>query len=99
MYNLILSFQASILLMFWYSTKSMAIVHRTHHYKTKFDPPIQSEVTDAFDKNLIKVDSMEADEITFAGYGEPLLRYEIIAQASRLIKEKHINYDYIEVLL
>ena len=50
---------------------------------------LYNAVTDAFDKNLIKVDSMEADEITFAGYGEPLLRYEIIAQASRLIKEKH----------
>ena len=46
-------------------------------------------VTDAFEKNLIKVDSMEADDITFAGYGEPLLRYDVIADASKLIKEKH----------
>lgn len=50
---------------------------------------LYNAVTDAFENNLIKVDSMDADEITFAGYGEPLLRYDIIAEASRLIKEKH----------
>lgn len=35
----------------------------------------------------VKIDSMTADPVTFAGNGEPLLRLETITEAARLIKE------------
>ena len=42
----------------------------------------------AFDENLVGVTSMESDEITFAGFGEPLLRKDVICEAAELIKDK-----------
>jgi TatD family-associated radical SAM protein len=44
-------------------------------------------VQDAFDQNRITVDSMKADEITFAGYGEPLAKLDVITDAAKMIKE------------
>lgn len=50
---------------------------------------ILAEIVDtAFDENLIEVGSMESEEITFAGYGEPLLRYDILCEAAREIKDR-----------
>jgi TatD family-associated radical SAM protein len=44
-------------------------------------------VQDAFDQNRITVDSMKADEITFAGYGEPLARLDVITDSAKTVKE------------
>jgi MoaA/NifB/PqqE/SkfB family radical SAM enzyme len=49
---------------------------------------IYQAVDDAFEKNLIVVSSMDSDEITFAGIGEPLLRLETMTSAAKLIVEK-----------
>ena len=47
------------------------------------------EVIDAaFDSGKINVSSIDSDEITFAGLGEPLLRLETLAEAIKLIKQK-----------
>ena len=45
-------------------------------------------VNEAFDDNKISVSSMDSDEITFAGLGEPLLRLNTLIEASKLILEK-----------
>jgi TatD family-associated radical SAM protein len=44
-------------------------------------------IDNAFEAGLVNVGSMEAEQVTFAGYGEPLLRSETIAHAATLIKE------------
>jgi hypothetical protein len=48
---------------------------------------IFNEVDYAVETGKVKVDSMSADPVTFAGYGEPLLRREIVIDAAKLIKE------------
>jgi TatD family-associated radical SAM protein len=45
------------------------------------------EVDDAFSKELIGVNSMKSDEITFGGIGDPLCRLDSITEAARTIKE------------
>lgn len=45
-------------------------------------------VDDAFEQGLIGVSSMDSDEITFAGAGEPLLRLETLMEAASLILEQ-----------
>ncbi len=42
----------------------------------------------AFDGGMIGVSSMDSDEITFAGLGEPLLRLEVLTECASLITEK-----------
>jgi TatD DNase family protein len=48
-----------------------------------------SAVHDAFEGSKIGVDSMEADVITFAGFGEPLLRLDVLCEAAAMIKDSH----------
>jgi molybdenum cofactor biosynthesis enzyme MoaA len=45
-------------------------------------------VNDAFEEGKIGVDSMDSDEITFAGLGEPLLRWKVLTDAASMITEK-----------
>jgi len=45
-------------------------------------------VDDAFEQGLIGVSSMDSDEITFAGVGEPLLRLDTLTEAATLILEQ-----------
>lgn len=45
-------------------------------------------VEDAFHSGKIAVSSMDSDEITFAGIGEPLLKLDVISSAAQLITEK-----------
>ncbi len=49
---------------------------------------IYKAVDDAFEHKLIAISSMDSDEITFAGIGEPLLRLETMTTAAKLIVEK-----------
>ena len=49
---------------------------------------IAAVVDDAFENDKIFVSSMESDEITFAGVGEPLLRYNVLLDSANLIKTK-----------
>lgn len=48
---------------------------------------IHEAVEKAFEDSRIVVGSMESEPITFAGYGEPLLRADVISKAARLIKD------------
>lgn len=45
-------------------------------------------VEKAFEDNLIAVSDMDSEEVTFAGIGEPLLRYEELVKAVELVKDK-----------
>lgn len=45
-------------------------------------------VDQAFEENKINVTSMDSDEITFAGFGDPLLRVNTLQQAIESIREK-----------
>jgi TatD family-associated radical SAM protein len=45
-------------------------------------------VDSSFELGKISVGSMESDEITFAGCGEPLLRLETLIESAKLIKDK-----------
>ena len=45
-------------------------------------------VEKAFDDGLIAVSDMDSAPITFAGYGEPLLRSDVVCDTARLVKEK-----------
>lgn len=45
-------------------------------------------VDDAFDKELVIQNSMESDDVSFAGYGDPLLRLDVLTEAAKMIKEK-----------
>ena len=45
-------------------------------------------VEDAWDRGFIKQDSMESDPITFAGYGDPLLRLSTVEAAAKAIKHR-----------
>lgn len=45
-------------------------------------------VDDAFEQGLIGVSSMDSDEISFAGIGEPLLRLDTLTDAATLILEQ-----------
>ena len=59
---------------------------------SSFEPkPLEifAEVDNAFLDGKISVSSMESDEVTFAGYGEPLLRLEALLESCSLIKEKY----------
>ncbi len=54
-----------------------------------FEPDAASifQVVDhAFDEGKIEVSSMESEEITFAGFGEPLLRHNVICESAQLIR-------------
>jgi hypothetical protein len=57
-----------------------------------FVEPTAEQVADAveaaFDEGKIEVGSMEADEITYAGFGEPLLRLDVLTNSAKLIKSK-----------
>lgn len=59
--------------------------------ENNFEPDaddIYNAVDHAFDNSKISISSMDAEPITFAGYGEPLLRYGVIRDAAMLIKAK-----------
>lgn len=45
-------------------------------------------VEDAWERGFIKQDSMESDPITFAGYGDPLLRLSTVEAAATAIKHR-----------
>jgi len=49
---------------------------------------IFAAVEKAFDDGKINVSSMNSDEVTFAGIGEPLLRLDALVESSKLIKLK-----------
>jgi hypothetical protein len=48
---------------------------------------IFSAVDAAFEEGTVAVSSMESDEITFAGIGEPLLKLDVMAKGALLISE------------
>jgi hypothetical protein len=55
-----------------------------------FEPSAEQifdEVDNFVSSGKVKVDSMRADPVTFAGNGEPLLCIDVITEAARLIKE------------
>lgn len=55
-----------------------------------FEPTAEeifNAVDEAVAKGKVRVDSMAADPVTFAGDGEPLLRLETLLDASILIKQ------------
>lgn len=57
-----------------------------------YEPSAQevfAAVDSAFKDGKIAVGSMESDEISIAGLGEPLLRLETLLRATELIKEKY----------
>ena len=45
-------------------------------------------VEDALERGFIKQDRMESDPITFAGYGDPLLRLSAVEAAAKAIKHR-----------
>lgn len=45
-------------------------------------------VEDAFSVGQIGVDSMSSDDITFAGFGEPLLRLDCIEEVVRTVRDR-----------
>lgn len=49
---------------------------------------VVEEIENAFNSGKINITSMDSDEITFAGLGEPLLRLDTLADAAKLIKQK-----------
>lgn len=49
---------------------------------------VVEEIDNAFNSGKINITSMDSDEITFAGLGEPLLRLDTLAEAAKLIKQK-----------
>eukprot|EP01036_Dinobryon_divergens_P034204 gene34204-44187_t len=49
---------------------------------------VVEEIDNAFNSGKIHITSMNSDEITFAGLGEPLLRLDTLADAAKLIKQK-----------
>ena len=49
---------------------------------------IYEAIDNAFDNGMVGVSSMDSDEITFCGIGEPLLRLDTITEAAQLIIEK-----------
>mmetsp|Transcript_15879 Transcript_15879/g.23913 ORF Transcript_15879/g.23913 Transcript_15879/m.23913 type:complete len:218 (+) Transcript_15879:71-724(+) len=58
---------------------------------TDFEPTsdmIFDAVDQAFEAGKIAVSSMDSEQVTFAGYGEPLLRAEVICDAATMIKDK-----------
>ena len=62
----------------------------------EFVEPTAEQVADAvevaFEEGKIAVGSMEADEITYAGFGEPLLRLDVLTNSAKLIKDKVDDY-------
>jgi hypothetical protein len=48
---------------------------------------INEAVNEAFESGEIKVTSMESEEITFAGFGETLLRVDVVRYAASMIKQ------------
>ena len=58
----------------------------------EFVEPTAEQVADAveaaFEEGKIAVGSMEADEITYAGFGEPLLRLDVLTNSAKIIKDK-----------
>ena len=60
--------------------------HRLESEPTHQD--VFTAVDDAFTQGLIGVTSMDSDEITFAGIGEPLLKLDVLTKAAELILEQ-----------
>lgn len=60
-----------------------------------FEPTAEMLATAVQDASTFGVD---CEEITFAGYGEPLLRYDTICEAAELIKDYHKDYHKAAVL-
>jgi GTP 3',8-cyclase len=59
--------------------------------ESNFEPDadcVFNAVDGAFENGKISISSMDAEPITFAGYGEPLLRYAVIRDAAVMIKDK-----------
>lgn len=69
----------------------MPIESNFHPLNYNFEPneiDIFNIVNEAFDNNKINVSSMDSDEITFAGLGEPLLKLNVLTESAKLIIEK-----------
>ena len=49
---------------------------------------VYTAVDNAFEQGIVGVSSMDSDEITFAGIGEPLLKIDTMTDAARMIIEK-----------
>ena len=52
---------------------------------------LSTAVLDAFKSGQLVLSESEPEEITFAGYGEPLLRYDTICEAAELIKQQRMS--------
>ena len=55
---------------------------------TALSDALADVVEDAWDRGFIKQDSMESDPVTFAGFGDPLLRLPALEAAAAAIKHR-----------
>ena len=54
---------------------------------------ILSAVDDAFKSDMLKSTANNENTITFAGYGEPLLRLDTLIESATMIKNKRVGIN------